>query len=74
MDITGDRMNDQIERIKRMEESLNRAQNVLDSLEQAWKDYLETAGDFSELEKYQADGTENKYINELLYFCPEVRL
>ena len=45
-------MNDQIERIKRMEESLNRAQNVLDSLEQVWKDYLETAGDFSELEKY----------------------
>lgn len=45
-------MNDQIERIKRMEESLNRAQNVLDSLEQAWKDCLETANDFSELEKY----------------------
>ena len=45
-------MNDQIERIKRMEESLNRAQNVLDSLEQAWENYLETAGDFSELEKY----------------------
>ena len=45
-------MNDQIERIKRMEESLNRAQNVLDSLEQAWEYYLETAGDFSELEKY----------------------